>query len=857
VNQNARAAPPDVDISVSTPRDGRLRLTSRYFFADPTREICRQLVAKLFEVADVRAVEILTSRASAQIEYVNGVPDPEVVARIGRHLTSGESLGTYAAALGEPPLAFPEGADAWRIERHGRVLSTWEVRHALPGRIRLRSRLIRRAPELCRVIHRVLEQTSGVDLHTTSPRTATTLIVYDPARVDPHQLVEILDRAIVEAGREGSLVPGGGGANGAEEGLFKERAPTRLDAAALGVSLVLSAAGDWFGIPVLSLLSVPGTVWASRGLYRNGILSLVRDGKLTVETLLIVAHVAGMTAGYFFLFTLITAASEVTRMLLNKIKRDSRGQYTDIFLQEARSVWVRVDGVDIEVPLQAVKAGDLVSIGAGQTIPVDGHITEGAATIDQQPLTGEAAPADKGLGDPVFAMTVVLSGQIVVRVEKTGAATAAAHIARMLDKTVDFKTGRKLRAERIADRLVTPTFGVGLLAWPLLGASAGAALVDSHPKNKMTLAYSVGMLNYFTLAARQGLLIKDARALERLTEVDTVVFDKTGTLTRAEPRVGRLYTRAPYTADALLTVAAAVERHQSHPIARAITRLARSRGLAVPAVEDADYRVGYGLSVTIDGRPVCVGSLRLLELEGIAVPPSVVETQARCHAEGHSLVVIAIDGEVAGAIELRATLRPEARRIVDGLRERGVRSIYIVSGDHEAPTRRLAEALGVDRYFAETLPEDKAALIGALREAGRVICYVGDGINDSIAMKTSRVSVSLRGASTLATDTADVVLLDESLTQLCRLFDLARACERSMRTTLGGVLLPSAVCVAGILLFGFGLMHSRLLTIVGVGTGVGTAMLPLLTHRTTVADPARDQAPAPPDADVVPEEALG
>src|SRR5207244_69255 len=190
---------------------------------------------------------------------------------------------------------------------------------------------------------------------------------------------------------------------------------------------------------------------------------------------------------------------------------------------------------------------------------------------------------------------------------------------------------------------------------------------------------------------------KDARALELLTAVDTVVFDKTGTLTRAEPHVGRLYTRGPYTADAILTLAAAAEQHQSHPIARAITRLARARGLSVPPIEHADYRIGYGLSVTIDGRPVCVGSLRLLELEGIAVPPAIGATQVRCHDQGHSLVLVAIDGDVAGAIELRSTLRPEAHRVVEGLRERGV-TIHIISGDHEAPTRRLAEALGVENY---------------------------------------------------------------------------------------------------------------------------------------------------------------
>jgi P-type E1-E2 ATPase len=213
-----------------------------------------------------------------------------------------------------------------------------------------------------------------------------------------------------------------------------------------------------------------------------------------------------------------------------------------------------------------------------------------------------------------------------------------------------------------------------------------------------------------------------------------------------------------------------------------------------------------------------------------------VAIQDRCHRDGQSLVMVAVGDELAGAIELHTTIRPEARRIVEGLRQRRITSMYIISGDHETPTRRLAEALGIEHYFAETLPEDKAALIEALQAAGKVICYVGDGINDAIAMKKAHVSVSLRGASTVATDTAEVILLDQSLSQLCALVDLARACNRNMRLTMGVALLPSVLCLGGVLLGEFGYVASRLLSYLGLAAGMGTAMLPLLAHR---------QAPAP------------
>ena len=310
---------------------------------------------------------------------------------------------------------------------------------------------------------------------------------------------------------------------------------------------------------------------------------------------------------------------------------------------------------------------------------------------------------------------------------------------------------------------MAPAFLFGLGAWPVLGLGASAALLDAHPKYRTTLASSLGLLNYFRLAAREGLLIKDGRALELLSEVDTVVFDKTGTLTLGQPHVRRLYARAPHGGDDILKYAAAAEQRQSHPVATAIMHAARARGLSVPSIDEAEYKAGYGLSVTVDGSAVRVGSARFMEMEGIAMPPPVVDLQARCHGEGHSLVLVAVDGRVAGAIELHTTIRPEARAIVRGLRRRHIASMYIISGDHEAPTRRLAETLGIEHYFAETLPENKAALIERLQQAGKVTCYVGDGINDSIAMKKSHVSVSLSGASTLAVDTAEVILLDGSL----------------------------------------------------------------------------------------------
>jgi heavy metal translocating P-type ATPase len=848
--KRARASTPD--IAVSHPRDGRMELVSRYFFADATSEPCRQLIERLLQVEEVRAVDVVPSRARAEIEYVNGVvPWRQVVGKIARHLRNGHgSVG--AAFTNSPrdlPLSLVDGGTGWRVERHGRVLSTWEVTHELPGRIRLRNRLIARRPPLCAAVERALLRTRGFERCRANPRTATALIVFAPDTIERERLIQILDRALVDGQRadhEGAparpAIPSPGRKAFAGHA---GRVSTR-SLALLSLSVGVAAIGELV-YPPLGLLAATGALFVTRDTFLHALRGIARERTLTTDAVVIASSFIALAYGYSFIVALTASVWPYTRHVLYKVKQESRADYTDVFRLQARTVWLRVDGVEIETPLEDVKVGDVVAINAGQTIPVDGRVAEGVASVDQHILTGEATPVERGVEDPVFALTVVLSGKIHVRVEKTGAATAAAHIAHVLDRTVDFKTGRQLRAEQMADRLVLPAFLSGLVAWPLLGFGAGVSLLDAHPKYKTTLASSFGLLNYFKIATRDGLLIKDGRTLELLHEVDTVVFDKTGTLTLAQPHVARVYACAPRTAAEVLALAAAAEQHQSHPIAIAILQAARTRAVPVPAMREADYKVGYGLTVTIEASTIRVGSMRFMEMEAIRLPRALAGIQARCHEEGHSLTLVAVDDAVVGAIELHTSVRPEARRVVDGLRRRGIRSMYIISGDHEAPTRQLAEALGIEHYFAETLPEDKAAVIEGLQEAGKVVCYVGDGINDSIAMKKSHVSVSLRGASTLATDTAEVILLDESLNQLGRLVDIARECRTNTTATMASVLVPSIVCVCGVLLGTFTFAHARLLNIAGLVAGVGVAMLPRLTHRpsaTTRAEPTPTHAEA-------------
>jgi P-type E1-E2 ATPase len=341
------------------------------------------------------------------------------------------------------------------------------------------------------------------------------------------------------------------------------------------------------------------------------------------------------------------------------------------------------------------------------------------------------------------------------------------------------------------------------------------------------MAAPIAMLTSLTLSAEHGILVKDGRALELLRSVDTFLFDKTGTLTRERPEVGRVLSYGGHTESQILQWAAAAENKFSHPIAKAVLDRFKTLGLALPQIDDSKYHVGYGITVGVDGHTVRVGSARFMTHEGIELPPELLREMDAAHDEGNSLVMVGVDQALGGAIELRAAERPEAAAVIAGLRARGAKHLAIISGDHEQPTRRLAERLGMDRHFAEVLPQDKARYVELLQKEGRTVCFIGDGVNDSIALKKANVSISLRGASSVATDTAQVVFMEDSLVKLLELYDVSRALHRNIKTSWGLIVVPNLICIAGAFFAGFGVMHSMVFNQIGGMLALGNGLLPL------------------------------
>jgi Cu2+-exporting ATPase len=507
----------------------------------------------------------------------------------------------------------------------------------------------------------------------------------------------------------------------------------------------------------------------------------------------------------------------------------TRHSLTHLLGELPTRVWVLRGGEERSIPFEELLLGDILVITAGQLVPVDGVVVEGAAIVDQHRLTGESQPVEKGTGDPVLAATLVLGGKVGVRVDKTGAETAAARIGEVLNQTVEQQEIRLADQFKSVEKYRWPTLAGGCLGLVLRGPQTGLTMLGANFMTSQIPLRLLTLLNGLGTGAERGVLIKDGRALERLLTIDTIVFDKTGTLTLDQQKVAKIHGLAPFGETQVLAFAAATEQRQSHPIAQAIRAEATRRGVALPTMEDAVLELGLGLKAQIEGQAVRLGSQRFLSRQGLELPPELLEIQTTAHARGNGLVFLAVDGAVSGAIELAAVPRPEALATVEWLKQNGF-SIYIISGDQEAPTAALAAELGIDGWFANTLPDEKADRIQTLKEQGKRVCFIGDGINDAIALRKAEVSISLRGATTVATDSAQVVLMEDDLSQLRVLWELAQGFETSISSNARQAVRTSLLAGIGVLLLplGFGYFSVELLWGLQIVAGIRIALQPLL-----------------------------
>lgn len=541
-----------------------------------------------------------------------------------------------------------------------------------------------------------------------------------------------------------------------------------------------------FALPVLAPAAYAVTLYAMLPMLRESERLLFQQRLVSDDLVSAVLSVTSLGIGQPLAASVQSVAYHFADVAILRSRERSRALLTDVAQQPERARLWR-DGAEQEIDVAEIQPGDMVIARAGEIIPVDGRVLWGSVAVDQHRLTGESAPRVHDVSDTVYAGTLVLRGEARIEVTVTGRETALARIQHILRKTADHTSSLELKAEKIANAAALPLIGIAAAAAPLIGPSAAVGILYSAPINAVRAANAVLISRQLAKLVDSGILIKDGRSLEVLVDVDTLLFDKTGTLTSAELAVGEVTATGSWDANRILASAAAAEGKLDHPLARTLVAAAsaRSGGQPIAIAEDSAFSVGHGVTAHIDGHQVLVGGRRHLSAAGIALDEAAERALVSAEQRGASAILVATDDRVQGVIAIEAVLRPEARRVVEALRRQGIDQIILVSGDTEGPTSALADALDLDESISNALPDEKGELVRRLQAQGRRVCFVGDGVNDALAMKHAKCAISLHGASAVATDSAGIILLDGDLTRMDSLLVAAHRQRSRLRTVLG------------------------------------------------------------------------
>jgi len=654
----------------------------------------------------------------------------------------------------------------------------------------------------------------------------TMLVIYDPKKVSERFIrVALLKSDPAEWARD-----------------WHEPTPIRWVAALSGTSTLIACITLAAPFPLLAVAVALNTL---RPLGRS--IAALREGQISIDLLDVAATFAALATGRHITAAFVIWMVGIGDLLLDISANNARSALSMLMRhREPEALRVLPDGSIEAVPVGDLQAGDHFMVHTGHGIVADGTVVSGLAEVDAKTLTGESRLLPKKAGDPVFASTVVVAGQLVVEVESSGRNTEAAKIERILNTVGSKPLTLQRDALDIAGKLVLPTFGVAALAAALSSdVTRGVCVLITDFGTGFRIAVPTCALTAMTLAAREGVLVKGAQYLERLSKTDVIIFDKTGTLTSGVPEVVEVVTARGMKESALITWCASAEATHDHPVARALKSYAHEHGIPLvePEPGSEEYAVGLGLSARVEGRRVRVGRAMWIESQQLKIPPSFKRHFARFQKQSKSSLCVAVDDKVVGLVSYADGTRRDSAAIVRRLQDNGRRKIVLLSGDNPEVAKNLARAVGIDEAVGGLLPHEKAEYVRRMQEAGRVVAMVGDGINDAPALAVADVGISIAGSTDVALETADVVLLHGGLARLEKAFQISDQAMSSVRQNLGIIIVPNAIAIA---LGAFGLVGPPLAAIINNGAtflAVLVGTLPLLKmpagHRGSGVDSSR------------------
>ena len=500
----------------------------------------------------------------------------------------------------------------------------------------------------------------------------------------------------------------------------------------------------------------------------KGIRTLAK-GKIEVPVLDATAIGVSMLRGDYGTASSVMFLLGVGELLEEWTHKKSVGDLARSMSLNVGKVWLKKDGQEILVPSEKIVAGDEIVVHMGNLIPFDGEVSNGEGMVNQASLTGESVPVRRTLGSVVYAGTVLEEGELTILVKQTGGSSRYEKITAMIEESEKLKSGLESKAEHLADRLVPYSLGGTALTYLLTrNATKALSILMVDFSCALKLAMPISVLSAIREANQHKITVKGGKFLEAVAEADTIVFDKTGTLTKAQPTVAEVVsfseTKSP---DELLRIAACLEEHFPHSMAKAVVDAAKEKHLDHEEMHSkVEYIVAHGISTTINGEKAIIGSYHFVFEDENSIIPEGMEEKFRHLPEEYSHLYLALEGVLAAVICIEDPLRPEAAEIIRQLKKAGLKKIVMMTGDSERTAKAIAKKVGVDEYHAEVLPEDKANFVEKEKAEGRKVIMIGDGINDSPALSAADVGIAISEGAEIAREIADITVAADDLAEI-------------------------------------------------------------------------------------------
>ena len=625
-----------------------------------------------------------------------------------------------------------------------------KILHESSGRIRLHAEKSRMTMEEADQLEAYLTALPGVRQATVYERTCDMVILY---REDRKQILDGV--AAFRFDREAMVSSTPENSGRALNRQYQEKL----------VNMVLFRAARMVFLP--ASLEKAYTLLRSVRYLWHGVRCLLRR-KLEVEVLDALSIGVSIARGDFGTAASVMFLLRLGELLEEWTRKKSLGDLARCMSLNVDRVWLKTKDSEVLVPITQVKAGDAICVHTGNVIPLDGKVLSGEACVNQASLTGESLAVRKAEGACVYAGTVVEEGECVIQVEQQSGASRYDQIVTMIEESEKLKSSSENRALALADRLVPYSLAGTALTYLLTrNATRAISILMVDFSCALKLSMPLAVLSAMRECGSYHITVKGGKYLEAVAKADTIVFDKTGTLTHATPTVVRVVPFGGRDERGVLCVAACLEEHYPHSMANAVVKEAVRRGISHAEMHsEVEYAVAHGIASRIDGEKVVIGSYHFVfEDEGCVIPAEERERFDALPAE-YSHLYLAIGGKLAGVICVADPLREEASAVLNSLRKLGISKAVMMTGDNERTAAVIAKEVGVDEYFAEVLPEDKARFVEQEKAAGRTVVMIGDGINDSPALSAADVGIAISDGAAIAREIADITIAADDLFEL-------------------------------------------------------------------------------------------